>query len=226
MIAVICLLILAFNGPLGILILKASRFSRNSKPSCQKNNRLIRIKGEGSKCLMFESNPFLRLVLVDTDVPLVLFSFHFLFGGAFFFFGLIYLAIFCGGYHSRRPSPPPASRASFLIFKFFYALYFVHALLTFGCMMAWLGLNKLNTGSWDRMYLKAIQDTSVNVDAFSLEALLSQDPNNPEWWIINPYIWISAFVVIFLVQLYFWVCMVAYGRRIGMRRQLARGLKF
>ncbi|CAO3570181.1 unnamed protein product [Mortierella alpina] len=191
MIAVICLLILAFNGPLGILILKASRFSQN-----------------------------------DTDVLLVLFSFHFLFGGAFFLFGLIYLAIFCGGYDSRRPSPPPASRASFLIFKFFHALYFVHAFLTFGCMMAWLGLNKLNTGSWDRMYLKAIQDASVNVDAFSFEALLSQDPNNPEWWIINPYIWIATFVVIFLVQLYFWVCMVAYGQRIGMRRQLARGLKF
>lgn len=92
--------------------------------------------------------------------------------------------------------------------------------------MAWLGMNKLNTGSWDRMYLKAVQDLSANVDAFSFEKLLRQDPDNPEWWIINPYIWIVAFVAIFVFQLYFWVCLVAYGRRMGMRRQLARGLKF
>ncbi|KAF9568617.1 hypothetical protein EC968_002880 [Mortierella alpina] len=191
MLAVMCILTLAFNGPIGILVFEASRFSKN-----------------------------------DTNIPLLLFSVHFIFGGAFFFSGFIYLAIFGGGYSSRRPKPPPVSRASYLIFKFFHALYFVHVLLTFGCMMAWLGMNKLNTGSWDRMYIKAIQDASVHVGGFSFDTLLPQDPNNPEWWIINPYIWIMAFVVIFVFQLYFWVCLVAYGRRIGMRRQLARGLKF
>ncbi|KAF9962056.1 hypothetical protein BGZ72_010662 [Mortierella alpina] len=191
MLASICMLTLAFNGPLGILVFKASRFSNN-----------------------------------DADIPLVLFSFHFIFGGAFFFFGFIYLAIFAGGYNSRRPRPPQASRASYFIFRFFHALYFLHALVTFGCMMAWLGMNKSNTGSWDRMYLKAIQGVSAHVDTFSFEALLPQDPDNPEWRMINPYIWIVAFAIIFVSQLYFWVCLVAYGRKMGVRRQLARGLKF
>ncbi|KAG0198777.1 hypothetical protein BGX28_007817 [Mortierella sp. GBA30] len=162
----------------------------------------------------------------DTDLPLLVFSFVFIIGGSVFFFGFIYLAIF-GRSSSRLANHAHVTRAPYFI-KVFHFLYFLHALLTFGCMMSWLGLNKISTGSWDRMYLKSPQNSalpSTPAGGLNFESLLAQDLDNPDWWIINPCIWVAAFASIWAIQLYFWVCLVAYGRRIGMKRQLARGLK-
>lgn len=41
MLAVICILTLAFNGPFGILVFKASRFSANGKPSYQNRKKYV-----------------------------------------------------------------------------------------------------------------------------------------------------------------------------------------
>ncbi|KAI8598293.1 hypothetical protein EDD21DRAFT_382906 [Dissophora ornata] len=170
----------------------------------------------GFICLfMFAYNGILSLVVFqasrfpsNTNLPVFIFGLLFIFTTALSLFGLMTSISL-----SRSNSNLNPGRAPHLFFKAFHVLYLCTSVLTFGCMVGWLGLNFLQTGSWDRMYLKNLNGLDSSAYLLTFESLLQPDMTNPDWRIINPWVWIAAFVVIWLVQVYFWVCLVALGRR-------------
>ncbi|KAF9199335.1 hypothetical protein BGZ59_004034 [Podila verticillata] len=106
------------------------------------------------------------------------------------------------------------------LFRSFHWLYLTTTLLKLTAMLAWLGINKLQTGAWDHLRLPSTTTTTTTTTAttipppsFSLETLLVQDPTNPDIWVLNPALWIAGFVAVFAVEVYAWVCLWAYGRR-------------
>ncbi|KAG0067901.1 hypothetical protein BGZ89_005531 [Linnemannia elongata] len=131
--------------------------------------------------------------------------------------GLITVGILASrNYHTGKSIP---SRIPLRIFKFVHALYLLCSVLaTTACMLAWLALNNSQTGSWTRLQLPATTATTSNssiisnAPVLSIESILKPDPDHPGWLIVNPWLWMAAFVALGLVQLYFWFCMVAYAR--------------
>ncbi|KAG0099591.1 hypothetical protein BGZ93_006982 [Podila epicladia] len=100
------------------------------------------------------------------------------------------------------------------LFRSFHWLYLTTALLKLAAMLAWLGVNKLQTGAWDHLRLpQSTSATTILPAPFSLETLLVQDAADPDIWILNPALWIAGFAAVFALEVYAWVCLCAYGRR-------------
>ncbi|KAG0354123.1 hypothetical protein BG005_006720, partial [Podila minutissima] len=103
------------------------------------------------------------------------------------------------------------------LFRSFHWLYLTTALLKLAAMLAWLGVNKLQTGAWDHLRLpqstSPTTTTTIFPAPFSLETLLVQDPADADLWILNPALWIAGFAAVFALEVYAWVCLWAYGRR-------------
>ncbi|KAG0261694.1 hypothetical protein BGZ95_004176 [Linnemannia exigua] len=133
--------------------------------------------------------------------------------------GLITVAILASrNYHSGGSVP---SRVPLRIFKVVHALYLLLSVFgTTGCMLGWLALNKSQTGTWDRVQLYPSptpgSTTSPSIishtSELGIEAILKPDPDHPGWLVVNPWLWIFAFVALGMLQLYFWFSMVAYAR--------------
>ncbi|KAI1316101.1 hypothetical protein EDD11_010415 [Mortierella claussenii] len=147
----------------------------------------------------------------DTNMPVFIFGLVFSFTSILSVFGFVITCLLARCMQiSRTHTLVMRIRVLEIMFKIFHLLYFLTSLLTFGCMLGWLGLNKTQTGSWDRMYLSK---TIASSDVLTFESLLQQDPVDPEVRIINPRIWIVSFLMIWVMQVYFWLCLVAYGRK-------------
>ncbi|KAF9137322.1 hypothetical protein BGX30_010334 [Mortierella sp. GBA39] len=131
--------------------------------------------------------------------------------------GLITVGILASrNYHSGKSIP---SRIPLRIFKLVHILYLLcSVLITTACMLSWLALNNSQTGSWTRLQLPSTPATTSNsslisnAPILSIESILKPDPDHPGWLVVNPWLWMAAFMALGLVQLYFWFCMVAYAR--------------
>ncbi|KAF8942354.1 hypothetical protein BGZ47_006558 [Haplosporangium gracile] len=131
--------------------------------------------------------------------------------------GLITVGILASrNYYTGKSIP---SRLPLRVFKLIHALYLLCSVLaTTACMLSWLALNNSQTGTWTRLQLSPTPATTSepsfisHAPVFSIESILKPDPDHPGWLVVNPWLWIVAFVALGLVQLYFWFCMVAYAR--------------
>ncbi|KAK3809203.1 MAG: hypothetical protein J3Q66DRAFT_353201 [Benniella sp.] len=182
-------LMLLYNGLLGTIVYKASRFPQ------------------------------------DTNMSIYLLSIVFIFTAILSPFGVG--AAFALVRSSNNSNPYSlAGRVPRILYRTFHILYLLTSFITFVGMLAWLRLNKVQTGSWDRMFLPPPPTGSGTESSFGLrfESMLDQDPTDPNLWILNPGLWIVAFLVIWIFQLYSWVCLAAFGRR-SARIQMLRWRK-
>ncbi|ORZ01847.1 hypothetical protein BCR41DRAFT_426244 [Lobosporangium transversale] len=167
--------------------------------------------------LVFQASRFPN---VDTSVPIFALGLLLVFTAILPIFGLWACWLLVRSYRSSSNSPS-SSRRPQMLFKIFHLLYFFTAFVIFGCMLGWLGLNKIQTGSWDRMSLKAssLLESSPTGSPLILkfESILRPDPIDPDMWIINPIIWIVSFATIWLTQVYSWYRLVAFAKK--MRRE-------
>ncbi|KAG0282005.1 hypothetical protein BGZ96_000941 [Linnemannia gamsii] len=134
--------------------------------------------------------------------------------------GLITVGILASrNYHTGKSIP---SRLPLRVFKLVHSLYLLCSVIaTTACMLAWLALNNSQTGTWDRILLPSSLTTGAttsssgiisNSPVLSIESILKPDPNHAGWLIVNPWLWMFAFLGLGAMQLYFWFCMVAYAR--------------
>ncbi|KAF9364282.1 hypothetical protein BGX34_001989 [Mortierella sp. NVP85] len=182
-------LMLFYNGVLGAIVYKASRFPQ------------------------------------DINMSIYLLSIVYIFTALLSLFGVG--AAFALVRSSNNSNPYSlAGRVPRILFRTFHILYLLTSFITFVGMLAWLRLNKVQTGSWDRMYLPLLPTGSGTESSSGLrfESMLDQDPADPNLWILNPGLWIVTFLVIWIFQLYTWVCLAAFGRRIA-RIQMLRWRK-
>ncbi|KAF9996859.1 hypothetical protein BGZ79_009418 [Entomortierella chlamydospora] len=152
---------------------------------------------------------------VATNLPVFVLSIIFIFNAALSIFGFIATFVL----YRSKSSKTRTSRAPRILFKSFYLISFFTFSLTSLGMLGWLVLNLFQNGSLDRMYLK--QGTSLgSVPALTFESFLKRDGTDPDLWIVNIKIWIPAFVGIWLVQVYLWLCLRAYGKMVRNQRRL------
>lgn len=133
--------------------------------------------------------------------------------------GLITVGILASrNYHTGKSIP---SRLPLRVFKLVHSLYLLCSVIaTTACMLAWLALNNSQTGTWDRLLLPSSTTGTTtsssgiisNSPVLSIESILKPDPDHAGWLIVNPWLWMFAFLGLGALQLYFWFCMVAYAR--------------
>ncbi|KAF9963307.1 hypothetical protein BGZ65_004539 [Modicella reniformis] len=145
-----------------------------------------------------------------TNAPVFVLSILFIFTTVLALFGYVVSMAVSRSSSQANPSSYTGS-LSRLLFKAFHSLYFFTSVLTCACMLGWLGLNKTQTGSRNHMFLQSEANPVTYVMTF--ESLLNQDPVNPNMWRLDPGLWVAAFVGIWIFQMYFWVCLVAFGRK-------------
>ncbi|KAF8980456.1 hypothetical protein BGZ46_004175 [Entomortierella lignicola] len=151
----------------------------------------------------------------DTNLPVFVLSIVFIFSAALSLFGIIATLILY-----RSKSKTRTSRAPHLIFKAFHLLSLMTSSLTSLAMVGgWLVLNYIQTGELDKMYLKTTTRTTNMIPELSFESFLTQDVSHPDYWILNIKIWIPSFAAIWIVQIYFWSCLRAYGKKVENRRK-------
>ncbi|KAG0033569.1 hypothetical protein BGZ82_006069 [Podila clonocystis] len=143
-----------------------------------------------------------------TNTPVFAFSVLYLTTAALALPGLLSLFLI-----HRARSMSSLSALPSRLFRSFHWLYLTTALLKLAAMLAWLGINKLQTGAWDHLWLPQSTATTILPVSFSLETLLVQDPADADIWLLNPALWIAGFAAVFAVEVYAWVCLWAYGRR-------------
>ncbi|KAG0319642.1 hypothetical protein BG000_003823 [Podila horticola] len=148
-----------------------------------------------------------------TNTPVFAFSVLYLATAALALPGLLSLFLI-----HRARSTSSLSALPSRLFRSFHWIYLTTALLKLAAMLAWLGINKLQTGAWDHLRLpqsttSTTTATTILPPSFSLETLLIQDPADPDIWILNPALWIAGFAAMFALEVYAWVCLWAYGRR-------------
>jgi heme/copper-type cytochrome/quinol oxidase subunit 2 len=160
------------------------------------------------------------------SVPIALFALFFLISIAVALFGFIVLTI------TSLKTTTRNSRLGSILFRIFHLLFLSVSFLTTGSMFFWLKLNVDQTGRWDHMRLPPYDtkggDTSSlipDMALLSFQSLLK--PAGPSYtsdeWLIYPAVWISVFVVVLIAQIYSWICLVAYIRRVDERAHWKRG---
>ncbi|GJJ78799.1 hypothetical protein EMPS_11158 [Entomortierella parvispora] len=187
----ICIFMFTYNVVLGIFVYQASGY-----------------------------HPFLASPSIS--LPATLFTLFFLVSAAVALFGLLVWAL--TSLRATRTSPLTS-----ILFRIFHFLFLLVSLLTSASMLYWLKLNKDQTGQWDHMRLPPFSEeddvgTSNPSQAqpsplLSFQSLLK--PAGPlfpsDEWLVNPWIWLSVFIVVLVAQMYSWVCLVAYVRQVAMR---------
>lgn len=161
-----------------------------------------------------------------TNLTVFLFSIIFIFTAALSLLG--YGSSFALARTNSKPKiGVKTGRVPLTFFRVFHILYLCMSFLTFAGMLSWLSLNKGQTGSWDHMLLPQPileSGSSSSHPSLAFESFLKPDPINPNLWVLSPGAWIAAFVAIWMVQLYSWLCLVAFGRK-NERTQMLRWRK-
>ncbi|KAF9114779.1 hypothetical protein BGX27_009900 [Mortierella sp. AM989] len=153
----------------------------------------------------------------DTNLPVFILSIVSIFSATLSIFGIVSTFLL---YRSKSSSASArSSRVLHILFKCFYLLNFITSFLTFAGTMGWLILNVYQTGAWDRMLLKSASP-DASLSELTFESFMAQDGSNPDYWIVNVKIWIPSFIFIWLVQVYFCVCLLAYGRKMQNQKKL------
>lgn len=163
------------------------------------------------------------------SLPVVLFTIFFLVSTVVALFGFLAWAL--TNLKSTRNS-----RAASILFKIFHLLFLLVSLLTTGSMFSWLKLNKDQTGRWDHIRLPPVSEengsesfdsSQAQAPLLSFQSLLqpagSVFPSDE--WLIQPWIWIIAFVAVLVAQIYSWICLVAYVRKVDTRTRCERKLQ-